>query len=196
METLRHAFKEWAAICRALAEGRQAVILRKGGIVEPGGAFRMDHDRFWLFPTYAHQKREALTPEAAALLDLSLQDRPPEGTLRLTHFAEVAGAHHLDDLGPALRLEGMHGWSEDTVRARFAYRKPGLFVFAVRVYRSAQTFEVPDRAEYAGCRSWVELDEALPAEGEPVLGEEAFRDVLRELGRRTEFIPFRGGRTE
>ena len=29
---LRHAFKEWAVICKALAEGRQALILRKGGI--------------------------------------------------------------------------------------------------------------------------------------------------------------------
>ena len=38
---LKDAFKEWAVICRALAEGRQALILRKGGIAEAGGDFRV-----------------------------------------------------------------------------------------------------------------------------------------------------------
>ncbi|HYV35699.1 MAG TPA: DUF1802 family protein, partial [Gemmataceae bacterium] len=44
---LKHAFKEWAAICKALAEGRQGLILRKGGIAEPGGDFQIEHTRFW-----------------------------------------------------------------------------------------------------------------------------------------------------
>ena len=29
---LKHAFKEWAVICQALATGRQALVLRKGGV--------------------------------------------------------------------------------------------------------------------------------------------------------------------
>ena len=37
------AFKEWAVICRALAQGRQRLILRKGGIEEPGGQFELAH---------------------------------------------------------------------------------------------------------------------------------------------------------
>jgi len=48
---LRHALKEWAVTCRALAEGRQAILLRKGGIGEAGGAFQVEHTRFWLLPT-------------------------------------------------------------------------------------------------------------------------------------------------
>ena len=36
---LRIAFKEWAAVCRALASGRQSLIIRKGGIAEAGGVF-------------------------------------------------------------------------------------------------------------------------------------------------------------
>ena len=39
---LKHAFKEWAVICKALATGRQLLILRKGGIDEPGGDFGFD----------------------------------------------------------------------------------------------------------------------------------------------------------
>jgi len=57
MSGLRHAFKEWAVICRALAEGRQALILRKGGIEETGGTFEVEHSRFWLYPTYTEAQR-------------------------------------------------------------------------------------------------------------------------------------------
>ena len=49
---LHWALKEWAVICRALAEGRQSLLLRKGGIAEAGGAFQVEQPRFWLLPTY------------------------------------------------------------------------------------------------------------------------------------------------
>ena len=59
--TLSIAFKEWAVICRALAEGRQSLILRKGGIAEAGGQFRPEHDRFLLYPTYFHEQHHTGT---------------------------------------------------------------------------------------------------------------------------------------
>src|SRR5579885_3233527 len=99
---LRIAFKEWAVVCRALAEGRQALILRKGGIAEEGGVFRPEHDRFWLYPTYFHEpQRNGIKPEFAPPLAAAEADRPPTGTLRLTHFAEVAAVRFLDRLEDA-----------------------------------------------------------------------------------------------
>ncbi len=179
---LRHAFKEWAVICRALAEGRQALILRKGGIAESGAAFTVEHPRFWLFPTYTHQQRAGIQPEALPLLEQAEAERPPAGTVCLSHFAEVAGIYHVHDLVPALLLTHLHLWSEETVRARFAYRTPGLYVLPVRAYRAAQTFDLPDRPEYAGCRSWVDLGRELPTDGAvPVMDDTAFRDLLRTL---------------
>jgi hypothetical protein len=191
MNTLRHAFKEWAVICRALAEGRQALILRKGGIAEHGGAFRVEHTRFWLYPTYLHQQKDGITPETMPLLEQAEAERPPQGIVRLTHFAEVAGIYHVHDLAGAWRLEGLHGWSQETVRARFEYRGPGLFMLPVRVYRVPQVLDLPETAEYAGCRSWVELDRELSTEGAmPVLSEAAFDDVLRTLDRLLEPTAF------
>jgi hypothetical protein len=179
---LQPAFKEWAVICRALAEGRQALILRKGGIAEQGGEFVPEHRRFWLFPTYLHQHLDALRPEALPLLEAAEADRPPAGVVRLAHFAEVAAAHHLYDLADALKIAPLHLWSEATVAARFAYRRPGLFVLPVRVYRAAETFELPDTAYYAGCKSWAELERELPTGGAtPVLDDAEFGDVLRRL---------------
>ncbi len=66
---LKHAFKEWAVICQALALGRQALILRKGGIAESTGDFQLEQTRFWLFPTYAHQQHAGIKPEAVPLLE-------------------------------------------------------------------------------------------------------------------------------
>jgi hypothetical protein len=46
---------------------------------------------------------------------------------------------------------------------------------------------LPESAEYAGCKSWVELDRELPTEGAmPVLDDEAFREVLLTLDRLLE----------
>jgi hypothetical protein len=187
MSSLRHAFKEWAVICRALAEGRQAIVLRKGGIAEDGGEFRVEHTRFWLYPTYVHQQKDGITPQTLPLLEQAEAEKPPQGVVRLSHFAEVAGVYHVHDIVGAWRLEGMHGWSRETVRARFEYRGPGLYVLPVRVYRSPRAFELPETAEYAGCRSWVDLGQDLPTEGAtPVLDEAAFDDVLRTLDRLLE----------
>jgi hypothetical protein len=179
---LRQAFKEWAVICKALAEGRQALILRKGGIAEASGDFQLEHTRFWLFPTYVHQQAAGIKPEALPLLQQVEAERPAAGVVRLTHFAEVAGLYHLHNLVAALLLDHLHLWSEETVRARFAYRQPGLFVLPVRVYRAPEAVELPDTPYYAGCKSWVELERELPTEGAtPVLDEAAFHELLRRL---------------
>lgn len=178
---LNIAFKEWAVVCQALAAGKQAILLRKGGIAEPGAVFQLEHSRFWLFPTYVHQQAEGIQAEARPLLKQAEAERPAAGVIRLTHFVEVPGVYEVRDLSAALVLAHRHIWSEETVRARFAYRRPGLFVLPARVYKATQAHEIPATAAYAGCRSWVTLDQELPDEGEPVLGDEAFRDVLRSL---------------
>lgn len=184
MNALQHALKEWAVICRALAEGRQALLIRKGGIAESGGEFEVEHRRFWLFPTYVHQQKAGIVPEAAPLLEQVEADRPPPGIVRLTHFAEAVGSYQIRELAHAWKLAGLHCWSRETVQSRFEYRRPGLFVLAVRVYRVPQVFDLPETAEYAGCRSWVELDRALPTEGATVvLEEQALAEVQRTLDR-------------
>jgi hypothetical protein len=184
---MKQALKEWAVICQALAEGRQALVLRKGGIAEEGGAFRLEHERFWFFPTYVHQQRDGIKPEAYPLLEAVEAVRPAAGVLRLSHFGEVAGVYQVHNIAGALRLADLHLWSMEAVQARFAYRSPGLYVVPVRVYRAVQVFELTDRNEYAGCKSWVELERDLPTEGAtPVLDDAQFHKLLRTLDRLLE----------
>ena len=54
------ALKEWAAVCAALREGKQVFLLRKGGIHERCGEFSVEHDAFFLYPTWEHQKKQML----------------------------------------------------------------------------------------------------------------------------------------
>ena len=160
------AFKEWAVICRALAEGRQSLILRKGGIAEVGGEFRPEHEEFLLYPTFFHeQHRTAIKPEFLPLLDAAEADWPPAGVIRFTHFARVVGVRHVTDLDQLLALDHEHGGTADTVRQRFHYRTPGLFVLRVEVFRLSSPAEVIDRPEYAGCKTWVELDAPVGTAG-------------------------------
>ncbi len=177
--TLPHAFKEWAVVCQALAQGTQALSLRKGGIEEE---FTLEQQRFWLYPTYAHQQNDGIKAEARPLLSEVEANRPPAGMIRLSHWAEVTGVYRLRELMPALMLAHLHVWSEETVKKRFAYRTPGLHVLAVRVYRAGQVHAVTELPAYEGCRSWVELENALSTEGSTaVLDDAAYRDLQHTL---------------
>jgi hypothetical protein len=179
---LRYALKEWAVICRALADGRQALILRKGGLAEPGDEFRVEHKRFWLYPTYVHQQRTGIKPEYSNLLDLAEAEKPPVGTLRLSHFAEVDGIYKLHDMVGALLLSPFHIYSEETVHSRFAYRSPGLLAILLRVYRAAEIQELRESDRYTGCRSWVELERDVPTGAAvPVLDERAFEELAKTV---------------
>jgi hypothetical protein len=179
---MKHAFKEWAVICRALAEGKQTLILRKGGIAEQGGVFRPEHGRFWLYPTFVHQQEHGIKPAAQELLQATVADRPAAGRVRISHFVEVPGVYHVRELGPALLLGKLHLWTDDTVKQRFAYREPGLYVLPARVYRAKQAVEIPETDYYAGCKSWVELEQDIDTEeSQPVLADDQFRTELNRI---------------
>jgi len=181
---LQHALKEWAVICQALAEGKQSLILRKGGIEESGEEFRLEHTRFWLYPTYVHQQESGIKPAARPFLQEVETQRPPDPVVRLSLFAEAAGVYVLHDIVGAMLLSPFHLWSDETIHSRFAYRQPGLYAIVLRVFRSREVFEVPNDPSYAGCRSWVTLDRDLPTEGAtPVLSDGEFQDLVRRIER-------------
>ena len=110
------------------------------------------------------------------------RERPPAGTVRLTHFAEVDGVYHVKNKTAALILAHLHLWSEEAVADRFDYLTPGLYVLPLRVYRAEQVREIPERPQYQGCHSWVELEEELPNDNAtPVRDAEALRDLHHSL---------------
>ena len=180
---MKQAFKEWAVICRALATGRQVLIFRKGGIDEVAGAFQLEHRKFLLFPTGFHQSQDQLQPEAKMLLGDALAERPAEGRVTISHCAVVADAIGVDTLSTLCALRGDHIWSDAVVEERFhRWGEEGVCVMIVRVYRLCEPVTIALKEDYAGCKSWVDLDEDIPIDGAvPVVTDEAFANRRVEI---------------
>ena len=64
-----NALKEWATIINALDNGKQTIVLRKGGILETASGFKIESNRFFLFPTWEHQETKHIKPEFQNFLD-------------------------------------------------------------------------------------------------------------------------------
>ncbi len=181
----RSALKEWAVVARALGTGRQTLLLRKGGIHERRGEFEVEHNEFFIFPTYLHQNRQDLLPECHEDLARIEVSRPGAGLVSIDYYALVRDVFHVTDLALLRPLERQHILSWSAVEQRFFYRgRPGLHVLVVRMHQLPRPLTIPNTARYDGCVSWIELDQPLPtAGGRPVLSEIEFRHRLKAVRR-------------
>jgi hypothetical protein len=170
-------FKDWSLVCAALGQGRQSLILRKGGIAEGRDGFRFKHAEFFLFPTQYHEQAQKVRP--VELAGLHPAPPAPAGTVEIRYFFRLEWAVWLDDREALARLEPFHVWEAEVVRERFQYDAPaGLQCAFGRVYRLEPAWTFPDRPGYGGCRSWVALPEPPPAAAlHPVIEEPRHRAV-------------------
>jgi hypothetical protein len=176
------ALKERAVICHELAAGRQILLLRKGGIREPGPGFGVEHRGFFLFPTYFHENADDLAPQTLGLLPSVAAAAPPAGELNLHLYASVERVWEIPTLEPLRRLHGQHGLAWEAVERRFRYRRSGLHVLALRIYRLALPIRIPNLSRYDGCHSWVRLESAFPtADSKAVLDDHAFAHRLASV---------------
>lgn len=180
------AFKEWASVVNALAQGKQILILRKGGIREESGRFQVEYGEFFLFPTYEHQKKEDLKAEAHEDLDMILRTKPDPSEIPIRYYAQVSSVIRVTEENDLGRLQPYHVWSDEAIRKRFHFgREKGIYVLTVRMYRLPYPHLVPFDSDYAGCKSWVELKEFLSTSGaQPVLSDDHFRkkcEIISDL---------------
>ncbi len=148
------ALKEWSAVVHALLDGRQRVLLRKGGIGEK--RFEVAAQEFLLFPTVAHSHAERVRPEHRDLLDAAAADSDDEHLL-VRAAAKVVAAlpvNRPDNLGA---IEDLHIWTAESVRAdRLDFRpKHKLAVLVVSTIPLIEPVRLARTPEYAGCNSWV-----------------------------------------
>lgn len=187
------ALKEWAVTVRALAEGDQLLTLRKGGIREAGKHFAIEHERFFLYPTFDHQRgdlvRSSHRPELRRALEEAAWpgiEPPPAATdsdggipqperVRIRAWAEVAEAFLTTDPGVVGTLAPFHVWTSDYAVKRLLWKpRHPLHVLTLRVHRLPRPVTVPVKDDYGGCRSWVELERELEFAGTPVLSDLEF----------------------
>jgi len=169
------AFKEWALVCEALGDGRQSLILRKGGIAEGRGGFAFQHDEFFLFPTWFHEQLPKTTLPAHTVLP-----EQKENEIEIRYAATIIWSRLLTNPEHVLGLREFHVLHESVVQDRFCYDgMQGLFVAFVRVFRLEPACVFPMEKKFGGCRSWVNI---------PDLGHCALVSVLsdEEHDRRTK----------
>lgn len=178
-------FKEWQVVCDALADGRQTVLLRKGGIHEGRAGFSFAHASFFLFPTRFHAQGEHVREGEVTVMP----EWRPGDAIRITHHAEALWAVTLTDWDRVRALESFHIYSEQTVRDRFDWEGKGMTAGSihaalVRVRELAEPWEFPYEPGHGGCRSWLKLPPP-PTDwretARPVLDDPAFAEISDRL---------------
>jgi hypothetical protein len=180
------ALKEWAVAVKALTDGKQIMVLRKGGIAEETRDFRLKSPRFYLLPAYEHQKPELLKEAYRDDLREVLASRAPESpTVEIAAYAEAADDIEIHDQETVDLLANYHIWTDTFTEERLKWkRKLPLHLLLLRVYKLEQPVSLPMRDAYTGCKSWVDL-ERFPADAaaRPVLSDEAFARQAEEIRR-------------
>ena len=150
------ALKEWSAAVHAMLDGRQTVLLRKGGIHEK--RFDLAAGEFVFFPTVAHGHAERVRAEHRDLLDAAGRDSTDDQIV-LRAGAKVVAAVPVNRPEGLDDFEDTHIWTAASVRSdRLDFRpKHRLTVLVVQARPLAQPQRLPRDPAYAGCKSWVDL---------------------------------------
>jgi hypothetical protein len=181
------ALKEWSAVVHALLDGRQRVLLRKGGIGEkrfvgvPPACGGVAAREFLLFPTIAHSHAERVRPEHRDLLKAAAADSTDEHLL-VRAAAKVVAALSVNRPDGLEAIEDLHIWTAESVRAdRLDFRpKHKLAVLVVSAIPLVEPVRITRTPDYAGCTSWVQLP-VRPALGTPVHHDEALTEVAARV---------------
>lgn len=153
LATTTLALKEWSAAVHALLDGRQRVLLRKGGIGEK--RFELAAGEFLLFPTVAHSHAQRVRPEHQDLLAPAAADSTDD-ELVIRAAAKVVAAIPVNRPDGLPAIEDLHIWTAESVRAdRLDFRpKHKLAVLVVSVTPLAEPVRLARTPDYAGCKSW------------------------------------------
>ena len=143
----------------ALERGQQQLIFRKGGIAEEGRGFAVDHDRFWLFPTYFHQQKVGLGEAYSSLYEEAMRRKPSEGRVAITSWVQVRRSFIVESEKDLELLAAQHVYAPHILTERLHGRHgAALFALEVDVHLLERPFDLPLLERYGGCRSWVDLE--------------------------------------
>jgi hypothetical protein len=179
METVtNYAFKEWDIAIQALELGETIILLRKGGIREQGGKFKVDHDKILLYPTFEHQKPTLLKPKYANLVQPVASGWHPE-TVKISSFAEITNILSWNNAQDEYSINSLikyHIFNQEFVRDRLQFKPDQpLYILLLRTYKLEKVYNIAYHPSYGGCRSWIDLKETISLENMvPILTQENY----------------------
>jgi hypothetical protein len=174
------ALKEWDVVCRALMEGRQMVLLRKGGIYESGGEFELEHRQFLLFPTFLHQDARMLKASEQSALNV-LSAEPSQ--VQISAAAAVSDILPVTSRAALETIDDEHVWAGPLIDMRFNYKPANpLYLMLIRAFRLPRPQTLQNTPAYAGCKSWVPLEQSVSTDGAlPILDESRYQERRRSI---------------
>lgn len=177
------ALKEWATVLQAMDRDQQLVLIRKGGLIEPGSGFEMASNQFVFYPTFEHQAVNYLRPEYRGYFNEASAIRAPKESVRFDWFGKTVSTHTIHDPNLIQRISRFHIYNEAFITQRLKWQpETPLLMAVVRVYRLKAALTLPVIADYTGCKSWVTLNQPISLEGAvPILNDEAFQKKLLQL---------------
>ena len=172
------ALKEWAIVCKALEEGKQMLLLRKGGIMEYRKGFEVKHNKFLLYPTFEHQSVESIKADYKEKLNEIIEEQnkynnnnnnkkidkdnknfntASNNIIKL--LAKVEDVIEISDKLTLSELRDYHIWSDEYVTMRMNYNpsKP-MNVLLLRIYKLRKPLIVDISDKWAGCKSWINIE--------------------------------------
>jgi len=172
------ALKEWAIICKALEDGRQILLLRKGGIMEYRKGFEVKHNEFLLYPTFEHQSMESIKAEYKEKLNEILEEQNKYTSRKETDkdnknsdinniniinlFAKVEDVIEISDKVTLSKLRDHHIWSDEYAMMRMNYNpsKP-ISVLLLRIYKIKKPLIIDINDKWSGCKSWIDIEKDI-----------------------------------
>ncbi|MFQ5969616.1 MAG: DUF1802 family protein [Nitrososphaerales archaeon] len=170
--------KEWAVVVKALEEGKQCILFRKGGILDAG--FSLESPEFLLFPTFEHQTKDYLKEEYKGKFDEILVSRRADN-VTITSAAKLVASKEISSKETLLSLANYHVYNDDFIdyRMRWNQEQP-MSVLFVRTYSLTSALTIEILPEYAGCRSWIKVN-ANVSLGRPSLQDKEFKELKQEI---------------
>lgn len=171
------AFKEWALVCEALGDGRQSIILRKGGIAEGRAGFSFRHQEFFLFPTWFHEQLSKTNLPS----DTKIPEQS-ENEIEIRYAASLEWTRLITDFELLKKLRAFHILHDSVVEERFHYDEAeGVHVAFLRIFRLDPSYRIANEKKFGGCRSWIELPDFEDCTLVSVISDEEHAERRRKI---------------
>ena len=208
------ALKEHSYVVRALQQGSQTVLLRKGGLRDRSDAFNnletliTTRRSFYLFPTEFHASSSLVKP---CYHDNLLDDEHPKNNdinrnnecLVVSSFCRLTGHWQSSSEGSRALvslLDDFHVWNAETFsRTRLSWNEKRLVsLLELQVFNLDTPLTFPSEDAFYGCFSWIDLPLQQPTSSSnsstPALNPETFR--ARQHALREKLRDFQDGLLE
>lgn len=180
------AFKESAIVCQALEEGKQTLVLRKGGVIEEGGVLKAEHDEFFIYPTYDPNVAEGIKADWRPRIHKLDKDAKDTKHVHFHIYATVDSVLKVTNWEAAKSLVPFTVLTEQAIEKEFRSGDwEGFYLLLLRVYSLAVPMDLPRKASHDTHPIFVPLGASLFTIGAfPVIPEGAWpytRDKIHKM---------------